>query len=519
MAESLIIRVNEYQDSMVLLQINHWLTAMQGVTKAAILMASEPNKRILEKFGFKDPAIDRAGPGDLVIGLEADSERHITEALELIARLLSEKGRERKQRGRSFATLAAAKEALPGANLALISVPGAFAAREARRALERGMHAFIFSDNVPLAEEVELKKMAAAKGLLVMGPDCGTAIIDGVGLGFANQVQPGPVGLIGASGTGLQELCCLLENWGRVGVSQAIGLGGRDLSQAVGGISCLQALELLAADEASSALILVSKPPAPRVTEKVILRAGQLEKPIVLCFLGRSQKAGKDSLPPNLIMTDTLEGAAAAALKSLSQGCGPWGSGSRASLEKQALALSYGLGPKQKYLRGLFSGGSLCYEALTEMRGRLEPLFSNIPIFGVEPLPENHDGKGHVLLDLGEDELTQGRLHPMIDPVPVGERMVQEASDPRVGVILFDLVLGYGAHSDPAGVLAPMVEEARGAACSREPLFLAHVCGTRGDPQNLAAQEKRLQEAGVITADSNLGAARLAAAVLMGRAV
>jgi succinyl-CoA synthetase alpha subunit len=517
MPTELIIRNNEYQDSMVLMQINHRVAALPGVSRAAILMATAPNKCILENFGFASPDIYNAKPSDMVIGLETTDDEVMQEALNLIDHLLVEKVRARSQ-GRLFGTQAAAAAANLDANLVLISTPGQFAAREARRALSLGKHVFIFSDNVSLSEELELKQTAREKGLLVMGPDCGTAIIDGVGIGFANQVAQGPVGIIGASGSGIQELSVLLHTMG-VGVSQAIGLGGRDLSDQVGGASCFTALDLLSSDPASECLIVISKPPSPKVADKLVKRAGQAGKPVILCLLGQNvHKNATHGLPTNVYQASNIEQAAIKA-GDLMNVQAPWRQKeTQARLWETALAQREKLSPKQRYLRGLFCGGSLCYETMAAVRNRLLPLFSNIPIDGVSRLQNGQRSRHNTLLDLGEDEFTAGRVHPMIDPSLVVERIIVESSDPEVAIVLFDMVLGFGAHEDPASLYASSVEKARKQAerNGRHLVFISHVCGTNEDPQNAAEQIDQLQKAGVIISASNLQASELACDILTG---
>jgi FdrA protein len=518
MTRKLLVRTNEYHDSMMLMQINYKVAALAGVSKAAILMATAPNRRILEKFGFADQEMANASPSDMVIGLEANDEHKIAEALDLIDRLLREKVLTRRH-GKRLSTQEAAIKAAPGTNLVLISIPGQFASREARSALSKGRHVFLFSDNVPVEEEIELKRMAHQEKLLVMGPDCGTAIIDGVGIGFANKVALGPVGIIGAAGTGIQELCVLLHRAG-VGISQAIGLGGRDLSEAVGGLSCFSALDLLDKDSATECLVVVSKPPSLRVARKLIDRAGQMNKPTILCFLGQDP-SGEDSapLPPNVCVVPCLEHAATMAASEMEAQV-PWRQGEiLAQIEEISKTQREKLRHDQHYLRGIFSGGSLCYEAMALLRNHLSPLHSNIPIDGVVPLCAGLRSTQHTLLDLGDDYFTQGRVHPMIDPSPVAERILAEAADPEVAVVLFDLVLGFGAHPDPASVIAPAVEQAtqRAERQERHLAFISHVCGTDEDLQDARKQEKLLRQVGVSVLPSNLQAAELARTILGGR--
>jgi succinyl-CoA synthetase alpha subunit len=363
----------------------------------------------------------------------------------------------------------------PESNLALVSVPGEYAAAEAAKALARGLHVMLFSDNVAVDDEVALKRDASARGLLVMGPDCGTAIIDGVPLAFANVVRRGPIGCVAASGTGLQQVTTLVDRLG-LGVSQAIGTGGRDLSEAVGGITMLDGLKLLAADRDTRVIVLISKPPAPAVAERVIAAAARAPKPVVVNFIGATPAArGK-----NLHFARTLEDAARAAV-ALARGRKP---AKGAPMPRSA--------ETRRRVCGLFSGGTFCYEA--EL------------ILGAD---------GHELIDLGDDQYTRGRPHPMIDHRLRNDRIVAAAKDPGVAVILLDIVLGYGAHPDPAAEMASALRAARKA--NRRVAFVGSVCGTQADPQGLARQEAALRKEGVLLAPSNAAAARMAAKLLAGR--
>ena len=513
----LIIRNNAYQDSMVLMQINHKVAAFPGVSKAAILMATEPNKRILENFGFVSKKIETAKPSDLIIGLEATGNKILQEALDMVDRLLTEKVQARSQ-GRRFGTQEVAIAANPDANLVLISTPGQFAAREARRALSNGKHVFIFSDNVSLSDELELKQIGREKGLLVMGPDCGTAIIDGVGIGFANRVTLGPVGIIGASGSGIQELSVLLYTMG-VGVSHAIGIGSRDLSEKVKGSSCFTAMDLLSSDQATECLIVLSKPPSPKVAIDLVQRAGQVGKPVILCLLGQYfGNSTSEKIPANVYQVSNIEQAAIKAGNIMGVQASWRIEEPQNMLWRSAQAHREKLDRKQRYLRGLFSGGSLCYEAMVVIRERLSPLFSNIPIDGVSRLQNGLHSSHNTLFDLGEDEFTLGRVHPMIDPSLVVERIIAEASDPEVAIVLFDMILGSAAHEDPALLYGLAVEKARKQAESNgcHLIFISHVCGTDEDPQNAAEQIDRLQKAGVIVSASNRQASELACDILTG---
>jgi succinyl-CoA synthetase alpha subunit len=394
------------------------------------------------------------------------------------------------------------------ANMALISTPGEYAAGEAMKALQLGLNVMLFSDNVPEEEELRLKRVASRRNLIVMGPDCGTAIINGVPLAFANVVKRGPIGAVGASGTGLQQVTVLVDRLG-LGVSQAIGTGGRDLHSKIGGISMSKGLRDLATDPATRVIVLISKPPAAEVAERILSEARKAGKPVVVNFLGADPRKISGG---GVHGARTLEDAARAAVDI-----------ARGELPRQ----SYGdlppplvglppLGPGQRYIRGLYSGGTFCYEAALLLDERLADVYSNTPVRPQGALEDLWRSHHHTLIDLGDDVFTRGRPHPMIDFRLRNERIAKEAEDPETAVILLDVVLGYGAHPDPAAALAPAIAEARKIAArgKRGLAFVASVCGTSADPQNLERQEAALTAAGVLLAQSNAGAARLAAALV-----
>jgi succinyl-CoA synthetase alpha subunit len=468
---------------------------VRGVSRAALMMATPANRELLSGAGLLDAAGAAAGPNDLVVAVaaadRAAGERALTEA----ARLLDEQAAVSAPSGDTPAPLSISEAVAecPRANLAIISTPGAYATAEALKALKRGLHVFIFSDNVPVADEVELKRLATKKKLLVMGPDCGTAILDGVPLGFANAVRRGPIGVVGASGTGLQEISCLIDRLGE-GCSQVIGVGGHDLDERVGGLMMQAGIERLAVDPGTRVIVLVSKPPAPAVARRVLDVARKSGKPVVVNFLGGDPAAirGAGAIPAS-----TLEDAARAAV-ALAQGkkaaAAPLAVSPKLAAAGRAKARRFGKG--QSLVRGLYSGGTLCQEAALILEGA--------------------GGGKHTTVDLGDDEFTVGRPHPMIDFRLRNERILAAAGDPATAVILLDVVLGYGAHPDPAGALVPAIEGATKAAAKRRRglAIVASVCGTPADPQGLERQETRLVAAGVLLAPSNAQAARLAASLV-----
>jgi FdrA protein len=480
------VRPGAYRDSVSLMRVSRRIGEEPGVRSALVAMATDLNLEILAGMGF--PAPERATPNDMVVAIEAADD----DALGAAATVLDEILAERISGGAGPAvdaeprTIRSAAEG--GATLALISTPGQFAAADAFEALDAGLDVMLFSDNVPVGQEIALKRAAAEQGRLVMGPDCGTAVIAGVGLGFANVVRVGSVGLVAASGTGAQQLMCLLDAAG-LGISHCLGVGGRDLSSAVGGRSTLAALDLLAADSMTEQIVVVSKPPAADVVARLRARIGDLDVPVELALLGPGQPT----------LTETAE--------RLVRGAGLSWSPPRSWPALHARQ------PRQGAVRGLFSGGTLADEARFVLGERLGPIRSNTSADATLGLPDDLTADGHFLIDFGDDRLTRGRPHPMIDNTLRVARIVAEGTDPACAVIVLDVVLGHGAHPDPAADLAPAITQARtiAAAAGRELAVVVSLTGAAADPQGLDRQALALQAAGASVHLSNAEAARTAA--------
>ncbi|RPH56508.1 acyl-CoA synthetase FdrA [bacterium] len=474
------VRAGAYYDSVVLMQLQRALATLPGVLDAGVVMATPANRDLLEASGLLPGSEIAAGPNDLLIAVKAESEAAAGEALARIDSLLQVR---RAETGQDFRprSLASALKQLPEARWVLVSVPGRYAASVADEALDLGRNVFLYSDNVPLSEEVALKRKARERGLLVLGPDCGTAIIGGTGFGFSNRVQPGEYGIISASGTGLQEVVCFLQGKNQ-GISQAIGIGGRDLSAEVGGITALQALDLLRRDPKTEAIVLISKPPASEVAQRLISFAHATGKPTVVYFLG-APPVGRLQ---EVWFTRSLDSAADDVIELRY--------GKRSDWEDWPIHFPAG----QRWVRGLFSGGTLALEVLRTLPALVSPVFSNLSYPGVHPLPDSAHSQGHTILDLGADEYTVGRLHPMIDFDLRLRRLKQEAADPEVALLLLDVVLGDGAHADPAGELAPAIERAKADAKAAGRILdvAVVVVGTDLDPQDAKRQIATLKQSG-----------------------
>lgn len=489
MTETVRIERGRYHDSVTLMRASAAARDIPGVESVIAAMGTELNRALLVQAGFAEPD---ATADDLVVAVSADSPTTAEAAVAAIDRQLAERrasaGGDRARTPPHTVESAAARA--PGAGVVVVSVPGTHAYVEAMAALRAGRHVMVFSDGVDVAAEVALKGEATALGRLVMGPDCGTAILDGVGLGFANVVVPGPVALVAASGTGAQQLCSLLDGAG-IGVRHVIGVGGRDLSSDVGGVSTLAALVALDDDPAVRVIGVVSKPPDPAVAEAVTAAAARCRAPVVLALVGPGRP--------------TLTGAAAEIAAVLGS---PFA-------EPQWWRPSGGPGSARPGpVLGLFSGGTNAAEALVVLEERLGPVHSNVhPDPSRRIGPFDPAGGAHVLLDLGDDELTAGRPHPMIDPTVVADRVRAAAdADGGAGVVLVDVVLGHGAHPDPASEIAPALSAAGAAGAAT----VAVLIGTAGDPQGLDRQARALTDAGAIVQRSNARGAEQAAALVAG---
>lgn len=493
------VKQNTYFDSVTLMMYSSKLSEVEGIREAAVMMGSEHNKALMMRAGLlTEKEAGNISPNDLVTGIGGEDQVAVDLALGELEKLFASKesGRDQRQ-DQPIKSVEMAKKELPGANMAIISVPGQYAAYETKKTLKQNLNVLLFSDHVSLEQEVSLKDYALSKGLLMMGPDCGTAIINGVSLGFANIVRRGTIGIAAAAGTGLQEVTTLIDRMGG-GISQAIGTGGRDLSDTVGGRMMLAALDMLEQDTSTTAVGVISKPPSDRILKLLIERLQDFEKPVVACMPGIPARAHGA-----LAFTTTLEDMAA-----LLTGTKLPENQVTASEDLESMEFS----ESQKYVRGLYSGGTLCYEAMVILKEL--GVFSNIAKDRDHCLLHAEKSRGNTVIDMGDDYFTDGLPHPMIDFRIRADRIVKEAEDEETAVIMMDCVLGFGAHEDPAGELVRAVGKAREKAGDRNICFLASVCGTGRDSQNRRLQEEKLSAAGVLVYPSNARMAKAAVEIV-----
>jgi FdrA protein len=472
---------------------------VKGVEDVALLIGTEANKSFLIEAGLVSHADDlrSATPNDLIIAVKGVSEETLNDALEYCSEIL-EKGFELTEATHNSArTMDVALTMMPNANLAFLSIPGAYVKREGLKALQKNLNLFIFSSNVPIEDEIELKQLGSERGLLVMGPDCGTSILNGVGLGFANRVRHGPIGVVGASGTGIQEITTLIHRYG-LGISHAIGTGSNDVSDRIGAITMNEGLKRLEEDNATKVIVIVTKPPGPIAEERILETVGRGKKPIVVNFLGQDRARIDVS---GGVYAKTLEDAAHEAARL----CGLRKFSDNSRSREAATDLKSSLSKDQKFIRGVFSGGTFAVESSMLIHERLGRVHSNTSYQKSLPLKTAYQSIEHTCVDLGAEEYTLGRPHPMIEPLMRTERILKEASDPQTAVLLLDCVLGYGSHENPGAIISSQIKEARSIAAKagRNLPVVASICGTDDDQQDRRAQTRTLEEAGALLMDSN----------------
>jgi succinyl-CoA synthetase alpha subunit len=491
-----VIKKNNYQDSINLMLLTNSINTLAGITKCSIMMGTDANKDILKNSGLLTLEAETAAPSDMIVAIEAEEANVVDNVLSETDKFLNDLAvKKKKNNVESVTTIDAALEELPDANLALFSIPGEYAAEEIEKALDKGLHVFSFTDNIAVEDEVRLKKKAHEKGLLLMGPDCGTGIISSIPIAFTNVVRPGNIGIVGASGTGIQEVTTIIDKLGG-GVVHAIGTGGHDLSEEVNAITVRDVILGLEQHDPTDVIVVISKPPAKKVRDEIVELLQNVSKPVVAIFLGEKP----DQHEGNVYLAHTLEEAAMIAVDLAKNN--PVKPNYMESIKYEVETVL----PVDKTVKGLYSGGTLAAEAsmlITEALG-----------LGKSVKKEGYvlNADGYEVMDLGDDIYTQGKPHPMIDPEVRINKIKECAKDENTGVILFDCVLGYGSHPDMAGALSGAIKEVMQEAkeAGRSLYFVATVCGTEFDPQNYQATIKTLKECGVLVETSNARAVRLA---------
>ena len=493
--------------------VSREISKMDGILDSAVVMGTKENRSILDSAGLLVPEFENTDDTDLLIGIKAKSEKNVNDALHRVEELFQEM-RKKSDETIEFQpkSLEGALKQLPDANLSLISIAGKYAANEAKKALENGLNVMLFSDNVSIEDELNLKNLALEKGLFVMGPDCGTAIINGVPLAFANVVKRGNIGIVAASGTGLQEVSSIISNEG-AGISQAIGTGGRDVKKKIGGIMFIAGMKALNYDPQTKVIVLISKPPDDEVLVKISEEIKKIEKPIVAIFIGGDSEIIKRA---GVIPATTLEQTALFAV-AISKGLDIQDSIEAITKRNEEITkiAEKEISPKskkQKYLHGLFSGGTLCDETQLILKNKIGDCYSNTPLNPKFKLKDVWRSEKNTILDLGDDEFTVGRPHPMIDFSLRSKKILEEAEDPEVAVILFDVVLGYGSNMNPAEELVPVLKKVK--QTSPNISLICSITGTDNDPQNREFVKEELEEVGAIVMPSNAAASELVGEII-----
>jgi FdrA protein len=499
MPSGFVIRKNQYYDSVFLMTVNARILKVEGIQQTAVLMGSPANKQLLYDIGIQGADIDLAQPNDLIVAVIADSTEIVDQVLDNLDGWLNAVLEEAP--AAKLHTLDEGLAAKSNANLVVISIPGEYADREARKALEAGLNVFIFSSNVSIEDELELKKLAKRRGLLVMGPDCGTSLIGGVGIGFANAIRRGGIGAIGAAGTGLQEFTAQVHNLG-YGISHAIGTGSHDISDRIGGLTTLAALDALQEDGNTQVIVFISKPPGAATLERLLEKFDSCHKPVIGCFLGVDSEA--ISGRKNLIPANTIDEAVRLAINTTGSSIRQQSELSQDDfkiLADERAAWS----SEQRYLRGILAGGTFCYQSQQILQKAGITVYSNSPLDPKYKLAHPDKSIQHTIVDMGDEIYMVGKPHPMIDGTMRRQRIIAECHDPEVAILYLDFILGYNASIDPVGELIDAVDEAKQVYKQRggSLTVIASVCGTEGDPQDLPLQAKMLREADVLVYRSN----------------
>ena len=511
MIRRLIVRQNRYFDSVFLMRIAHRIAGLPGIRDASALMATEANRRLLTDLGYGS-----GGPGqelasaeanDLVVAIEGEEAAVEAVAADLDSWLYggTAPGKGEVPAVRSLDQALALR---PDASVAIISVPGEYAAREARAAISHGLNVFLFSSNVSVEDELELKSRAREKGLILMGPDCGTAYLCGAGIGFANTVRRGAIGIVASAGTGMQEFASLAHQAG-YGVSHGIGTGSRDLLDAIGGLSTLTAVEALDTDPATKVIALLSKPPGSHTLAKVMKRLTECSKPVVACLLGAGAEEASSEAGSAVRFASTIDGAVGLSIESVGGKVPGQLRPDLASFKTLAAKEAARMKPGQRWVRGVFAGGTFCYQSQAIFREAGLAVHSNVPGPGMRALTDPRVSIEHAFIDMGAEEFVEGRPHPMIDAGLRRERVVREGGDPGIALLLMDFILGTVSSVDPVGDLLQAIGKARAAVRDRGGYLAvaASVCGTDQDSQGLKEQTRKLHDAGVLVFPSNAQAA------------
>lgn len=500
-----LLQKDTYIDSLASLFTMSVLMDCEGVEGSYAGMATSANKQTMEELGLADDVVRTAGENDFVVAVRAASR----EAFEAAMSKTKTNEPEAACQKPAFNTVDEALRANPKANICTIAVPGEYACEVTKQALHQGLHCIVFSSNVPLEQEREMKELAREKGLLCMGPDCGVANINGAAFVLSSINNRGPFGICGASGCGIQHVAAFLHEAGS-GVSQTIGTGGNDLKEQVGGISMLMGIDALENDPATEYIVLISRKPADSVLQTLAARIRKCNKPVVACFMGADRKVVEDA---GALWANDLDSCAQQALSLIGKQIE---FDSDETLMAMAQSAVKGMSAQQKYVRGVYCGGTYCDEVMQTMQPVIGGIHSNCPLSPELQLADSCISVGNTVVDSGEEEFTCGRPHPTLEPSMRLPLIAKEGEDPETAVILLDFILTPPEHIDPAGVTLQVLTKAVEGARARggKLAVVCSVLGTDADLQNVSQQRQKLRDAGVYVCRSNRQAGQLAAKII-----
>lgn len=503
--KQIIIKKNRYVDSVTLMAIGDKILKIDGIENAEVQMGTPANLQLLQSLGYITE--ENIESDDLVMAVTGDTKEHLKLAFSQIEKILDHRTEEEDEI--VYHNINDINLLEDEYDLVQISLPGKYAYAEAKKALDKGLHVFIFSDNVSLSEELALKKLGSEKGLLVMGPDCGVGMLNGVCLGAGSIMREGEVGIIAASGSGAQEVACIIEKCG-YGISAIIGTGGRDLYPEIGGVTMLQGMGILEKDEKTKVIVLVSKLADSNVMEKVLTEADKVKKPVIAIFLGSEESL---FLNHKVIPAYSLEAAALQACKILNPNGNINIQYTQEEIDRIVAKEIKQYTRNQKYFRGLYCGGTFTEEGLIYFSRNLPgtTLYSNLDTKYANKLPDHQTSVGHCILDMGAEDFTKDAPHPVFDPGIRIKRLKEELADKELAVILLDFITGPGVAQDP---ITPIVKIIGNHSGDRHITYIANICGSYEDPQNIVEKKKLLEDAGVIVTGSSYESARLSGALM-----
>ena len=476
-----IIKKNFFRDSVQMMQFSQQLKDEQGVIDAAIVMSTVLNKNTLKNMNLLTEDGISATENDTLISINCQDENSLSNAIQKAEQLLTSISAKAKN---EFTSLASALDTFSDANIASLSIPGQFVKEMATELINKQLNLFVFSDHVPLEDEIYLKNLALENNVLFMGPEAGTSILNGTVFGFGNRVRKGSIGIIGASGTGIQESSTMIDLFGE-GISHGIGVGGRDLRNDIGGMMTMKAMEIFENDPNTKAVLLVSKPVDNYIRNKIINKINNFSKKnYVLCLIGDNENSVDTA---KIKFSKSIQMSVLKILKLLDDNVYKKTKDVVRNQINDSIKLSESLSKDlnegQKFIRGFFAGGTLCYESKIILEQMIGKIYSNLSSDDEYSIKGNVSSKENTLIDFGEEEFTSARPHPIIDPLLRRNRILEDANDPNVGVIIIDIICGINAAKNTMAFHAETIKKAIEIAREqgRKLSVFTYICGTEND--------------------------------------